>query len=131
MGNDARLEVPGTGDEGKSPFYDEANDEWDLRTASPSKDVTGTSYTLVAGDRGLTLRFTSSSAVAVTVPASVLEAGDMVGWEQYGAGVVTFAAGGGATIHALGNALSSAGQYAAGTIRYHSATEALISGALL
>ena len=30
MSNAAKLQIPTTGDAGKAPFYDEANDEWDL-----------------------------------------------------------------------------------------------------
>lgn len=34
MSNAARLAIPGTGDNGKVPVYDEANDEWDLALPS-------------------------------------------------------------------------------------------------
>ena len=55
MSNAARLAIPGTGDNGKVPVYDEGNDEWDLAVA-PTHEAytdhgnTGTTETVNLAD---------------------------------------------------------------------------------
>lgn len=74
-------------------------------------DVAGTTLTLNISHMGKVLRFTSGSAVTVTMPNNmpVSFTVDMI---QYGAGVVTCVAGAGATRHSLGALFATAGQYA-------------------
>lgn len=59
------------------------------------KDIAGTSYTVVAGDSGYILNFTSATAVALTVDSLAGAAGFNFGIVQSGAGQITI--GGSAT----------------------------------
>jgi hypothetical protein len=79
--------------------------------------VSGTTYTIDAATvpSGSVLRFTSASAVAVTV-ANDLAVGWTVSWRQVGAGQVTFTAGAGAAVHNFSTHTKSAGQYAQGSL---------------
>jgi len=74
------------------------------------EDVTGTSYTLVAGDLGKRKRTTSSSAVTVTLPKT-LEQGFSVLFCQAAAGQITFAAETGATLNNRAGQSKTAGQW--------------------
>lgn len=75
----------------------------------------GTTYTLVLGDNQSKIQFTNASAVLVTIPPNASVAfpvGAIVNLQQYGAGTVTIAAGGGVTLHAAGGLVATNGQYA-------------------
>lgn len=64
--------------------------------------------------RGLYVRLSSASAKTVTLPSDATTAfaiGDYVDWEQSGTGLMTFAAGSGATVLSRGGLLNAAGQY--------------------
>ena len=61
------------------------------------RSIGGTSYTLVAGDAGQLLIFTSASAVTVTVPPDVFAQGEIVCIRQGAAGKVTLSPGSGVT----------------------------------
>jgi hypothetical protein len=63
---------------------------------------TGTTYTLVIGDKDKIVTMNNASSITVTVPPSVFSANDMVNVVQYGAGQVTFAQGAGVTILSVG-----------------------------
>lgn len=79
---------------------------------------TGTTYTLVASDKGKLVTFSNGSAIAVTVPASVFSAGDQINVQAIGAGQVTIS-GGSVTITSTGGTSSSPKlrlQYSAATI---------------
>lgn len=86
-------------------------------------------YTLVAGDAGTIVEVNAASAVNVTVPASVFAAGQIVEVCQYGAGQVTIVAGSGVTLRNAGGLKISA-QYGSASIRFRSATEAVVSGSM-
>jgi hypothetical protein len=75
-----------------------------------TEDVTGTSYTLVAGDLGKRKRTTNSSAVTVTLPKT-LEQGFSLLFCQAGAGQITFAAESGATLNNRAGYSKNAGQW--------------------
>lgn len=90
----------------------------------------GTTYTFVATDCNKKIYFTSSSAVTVTIPASVVVAGCSVNWVQKGTGQVTFAAGSGLTLTSYSSYLKSAGQYAMGTVDFESTTAATLGGTI-
>lgn len=60
------------------------------------KTVTGTTYTVEAGDVGWLIRYTSADAVTVTLPAAVGSPGQTIDHAQRGAGSLTFVAGAGA-----------------------------------
>jgi hypothetical protein len=75
-----------------------------------TEDVTGTSYTLVAGDLGKRKRTTNASAVTVTLPKT-LEQGFSVLLCQAGAGQITFAAETGATLNNRAGHSKTAGQW--------------------
>ena len=68
---------------------------------------TGTTYTLVAGDKDKIVTASNASAITITVPPSVFSANDIINVQQIGAGQVTFAQGSGVTITSNG-ATSSA-----------------------
>jgi len=74
-------------------------------------DQTGTTYTFATSDSGKPITFTSGSAVTATIPSTLPK-----GWNclvyQGGAGQVTIAAGGGATIHNRQSQFKTAGLYA-------------------
>lgn len=72
---------------------------------------TGTAYTLAATDQGLVVECANASAVTMTLPNN-LPAGFCCTVVQMGAGAVTFAAGSGASIAALDDTFTTAGQYA-------------------
>lgn len=73
----------------------------------------GTSYTPVLGDAGYDLSFTSSSAIAVTIPTHASVAYNIGTWFKIcwdGTGAVTVSPAGGVTIHAA-NGASPTAQY--------------------
>jgi RAB protein geranylgeranyltransferase component A len=63
---------------------------------------TGTSYTLVIGDKDELVTANNASAITITVPPSVFSANDQVHVSQYGNGQVTFSQGAGVTINSTG-----------------------------
>jgi hypothetical protein len=71
---------------------------------------TGTSYTLVAGDRGKLLSLTNAGAIAVTLPADAA-VGFYCSAYQRGAGQVTFAAASGGTLVNRQSHTKTAGQH--------------------
>jgi hypothetical protein len=60
---------------------------------------TGTTYTPVIADAANIVTLNNSSAITVTLPPSVYNAGQQVNFVQLGAGQVSFAAGSGVTIY--------------------------------
>lgn len=78
-----------------------------------AKAITAASYTLTDDDHGYMLCF--KQATTVTAPAG-LRTDFSCGWSQDAAGVVTFAAGAGATINSKGGGLASSAQYSTGGI---------------
>lgn len=63
---------------------------------------TGTTYTLVIGDKDKIVTANNASAITVTIPASVYSANDIVNVQQIGAGQVSFAGASGTTITSTG-----------------------------
>ena len=63
---------------------------------------TGTTYTLVVGDKDKLVTASNASAITVTVPPSVFSANDIINVQQIGAGQVSFAQGSGVTITSTG-----------------------------
>jgi hypothetical protein len=63
---------------------------------------TGTTYTLVAGDKDKIVTASNASAITITVPPSVFSANDIINVQQIGAGQVTFSQGSGVTITSNG-----------------------------
>jgi len=63
---------------------------------------TGTTYTLVIGDKDKMVTANNAAAITVTVPPSVFSANDQVHVAQFGAGQVTFSQGAGVTIYSTG-----------------------------
>jgi len=97
-------------------------------------EVSGTTRTLSAAtDLTNTIKFTSSSAVTVTVPA---DSGDGANWAvgtftdlfQYGAGQLTVAAAGGVTIRSTDSQLKSRVRYSTMTLIKIAANEWLLVG---
>ena len=103
-----------------------ANAGWNLDTNTQ----TGTTYTLVIGDVGEYVTLNNASAITLTVPDAVFSAGDTVNVIQLGAGQVTITAGAGVTLNSQGAKLKLAGQYAAATILFTSASTAVVFGNL-
>lgn len=73
-------------------------------------DVTGTSYTLVAGDLGKRKRTTHAAAVTVTLPNDMAQ-GFSVLFCQAAAGQITFAPASGATLHNRAGDAKTAAQW--------------------
>lgn len=96
----------------------------------PENAQTGTSYTLVATDKGKMVSLNNASAITLTVPASVFATNDRVDLVQYGAGQVTVAAGGGLTLRSAGSRVKFTERYSAATLWFKSATEAILIGDL-
>jgi hypothetical protein len=63
---------------------------------------TGTTYTLVVGDKDKIVTASNAAAITVTVPPSVFSANDIINVQQIGAGQVSFAQGAGVTITSTG-----------------------------
>jgi hypothetical protein len=63
---------------------------------------TGTTYTLVSGDKDKIVTCSNAAAITVTIPASVYSANDIVNVQQIGAGQVSFAGASGTTITSVG-----------------------------
>ena len=63
---------------------------------------TGTTYTLVVGDKDKIVTASNAAAITVTVPPSVFSANDIINIQQIGAGQVSFAQGSGVTITSTG-----------------------------
>jgi len=79
------------------------------------KTVTGTSYTLLAADRGKLINFTSGSAIGVTIPLDFLTgqlASSVFYIRQDGAGQITFTGAGGVTLRNVNSQTKTQGQYA-------------------
>ena len=86
-------------------------------------------YTLVLADAGSIVEVNSASAVNVTVPASIFASGQIVEICQIGAGQVTLVAGSGVTLRNAGG-LNISAQYGSASIRFRSATEAVVAGSM-
>jgi len=65
-------------------------------------NVTGTTYTLQAGDLNDLVTLSNAAAITLTIPPSVFSANDVVNVSQTGAGQVSFAQGAGVTINSSG-----------------------------
>lgn len=63
---------------------------------------TGTTYTVVSGDKDKFVTLSNASSITVTLPPSVFTAGQQIHFAQLGAGQVTFAQGSGVTINSTG-----------------------------
>lgn len=63
---------------------------------------TGTTYTLVVGDKDKIVTASNAAAITITVPPSVFSANDIINVQQIGAGQVSFAQGSGVTITSTG-----------------------------
>lgn len=93
--------------------------------------ISGTTHTLSAADNGKVHRFTSGTAVTVTLPNS-LPAGFNIVWSQLGAGQLTFTPASGAARRNRYSHTKSSGQYAEGALRVDSnagsAADYILSG---
>lgn len=101
---------------------------YDTVTNVPQNAQTGTTYTLVATDRGKMVTLTNAAAITLTINNSIFTAGDRVDIAQGGAGQVTVAAGSGVTIKSSGSKLKLSGQYSGATIWFESAAIAWLLG---
>ncbi|HEY7824253.1 MAG TPA: hypothetical protein VIG24_15530 [Acidimicrobiia bacterium] len=91
----------------------------------------GTTYATVAGDQGTWVRLTNASPVTVTISDATHAAGDEITFEQAGAGAVTFAAGGALVLNSRGSRLTTNGQYAVASVKFISASVAILVGDLV
>jgi hypothetical protein len=90
-------------------------------------DVSGTTYTLSESNKSKVGRFTSNSAVTVTVPAGlVIDFNCMI--LQLGTGQITVAPAAGVTRRAAVSAVKTAYQYAAASVFFIGNNEFLLSG---
>lgn len=72
-------------------------------------------YSIVAADRGSTIRSTGS-AITITIDNVLTQQGDRIDFVQAGAGQITFAAGSGVTLSSRNSQLKTAGQFAAASV---------------
>ena len=94
---------------------------------------TGTSYTLVVGDKDKMVQASNAASITVTVPPSVFSANDQVHVVQSGAGQITFSQGSGVTITSTGGTASAPktrAQYSAATVICTASNTFLIVGDL-
>lgn len=93
----------------------------------------GTSYTFDLDDANTIVQSTNGSATTFTVPPNSSVAyvvGTVIGFEQYGAGVLTIAAGSGVTIRNPHAGLDVSAQYGGGALRKIATNEWMITGML-
>lgn len=96
------------------------------------RQITGTTDTPSATDTGKTLETTNAAATTITINGAVHAANDYFTVEQYGAGQVSFVAGsGGMVLRSELGKLKIGAQYSGATVRFRSATEAVIVGNLV
>jgi len=108
-------------------YYARRDEAWEAFTPGGGSGLlnvvvkSGTSFTVSQSTDGddQFVQTTNGSAVTITLPSNTTEA-IPVGWsasiKQEGAGLFTFVADTGVTLHARDDALTSAGQYAVATI---------------
>lgn len=105
-----------------------------VETTKTELDVqTGTTYTLVLGDRGKTVTLNNAAAITLTVPpnASVAFAtGTVISLAQLGAGQVTVAAGAAVTIRSEGSKLKLSAQYTMAALTKIASDEWILAGSL-
>lgn len=105
----------------------------DSRFTQSADNPQTASYVLVLSDAGKTVRMSVASGNTLTVPPNASVAfptGTIVAWEQYGAGTTTLTPGSGVTIRSRGGILTSAGQYASGSLRKIDTNEWMAAGDL-
>lgn len=90
-------------------------------------DVSGATYTLTSANRSKIGRFTSSSAVTVTIPAGLIAGFDCM-ILQLGTGQITFTAGAGVTLRSALSASKTAYRYAAASLIAIGTDEYLLTG---
>ena len=93
-------------------------------------DVAGATHTLQEANRSKVGRFTSSSAVTITVPAGLSSVYDCM-ILQLGTGQITIQAGAGVTLRSGTSAFKSAYRYAAINIICIGTNEFLVSGEVI
>lgn len=76
---------------------------------------TGTTYTLVSGDKDKIVTLDNASAITVTIPSGVFSAGHTINLLQLGAGQVTLTGDGTSTVNSP-NGLKIAAQYGMATV---------------
>jgi hypothetical protein len=96
----------------------------------PVNTQTGASYTLVGTDAGKVVERNVATANTTIVPPNVFAAGQVVYLHQRGAGQSSVTAGSGLTLRSNAGSLNMAGQYTDAMIRFYSATEAVLTGAI-
>lgn len=117
---DAALTAPVEGmlvwlqDSDKFVYY--SGSAWtDLGDAPAGWSDKSANYSVVAADRGTTIRSTGS-AITITVDNVLTTQGDRIDFIQAGSGQVTFAAGSGVTLSSADGNLKTAKQYAAASV---------------
>jgi hypothetical protein len=98
--------------------------KWATLSAVSTLDLTinaqtGTTYTLVSGDRNKLVTLSNAGAITLTLPPSVFTVGQQIHIARMGAGGVTLAQGSGVTIVSTGATASAPtlrAQYSTGTI---------------
>jgi hypothetical protein len=72
-------------------------------------------YSIVAADRGSTIRSTGS-AITITIDNVLTQQGDRIDFVQAGAGQITFAAGSGVTLSSTQSLVKTARQFAGASV---------------
>jgi hypothetical protein len=113
------LDRPWTGTTGTGLLF-HVNPAWQWRATQINGTTwrqtrTTTSYTLTNWDSGSVILFTNSSAITVTLPATIEDGADFR-WIQQGTGQITFVAASGATLSNISSHTKSAGQNAEGRL---------------
>ncbi len=77
-----------------------------------NEDVSGTAYTVVAGDLGKVKRVTNASGCTVTLPNSLPQGFNVIFRQAIGAGQIAFAAAAGGGVSSYSGYVKSAGEKA-------------------
>jgi hypothetical protein len=98
----------------------------DSLASLPFSSQSGTTYTFAAADFGTVVRFTSSSAVTVTIPSGVFTAGNVVYGRAEGTGALTIVAGSGMTLNVPSTLALTPVQWATWAIHFTSTSVSVL-----
>lgn len=127
------LTIGTTNVSGSGPGYALSDHVHAERLIVTASQQSGSAYSLVLGDAGTVIEFTSGSGITLTIPTNASVAfpiGTIIEVFQYGAGQVTVAGAGGVTLRSDGGKVKTAAQYATIGLRQRAVDEWILNGDL-